>query len=40
MDWEQLYDGEQIVDLDMEKFRRIFEKMGHLSHYEMMVRGK
>jgi len=40
MDWEQLYDGEQIVDLDMEKFRGIFEKMGHLSHYEMMRRGK
>jgi wobble nucleotide-excising tRNase len=40
MDWEQLYDGEQIVDLDMEKFRGIFEKIGHLSHYEMMRRGK
>ena len=40
MDWEQLYDGEQMVDWDMEKFRGIFEKMGHLSHYEMMVRGK
>ena len=40
MDWEQLYGGEQIEDLDMEKFRRIFEKMGHMSHYEMMMRGR
>lgn len=40
MDWEQLYGGEQMVDWDMEKFRGIFEKMGHLSHYEMVVRGK
>ena len=40
MDWEQLYGGEQIEDLDMEKFRRICEKMGHMSHYEMMMRGR
>lgn len=40
LDMEVLYASGKMRDLNMEKFRKIFEEMGQLSHYEMMMESR
>lgn len=40
LDMKLLYAGGKMRDLNMEKFRKIFEEMGQLSHYEMMMESR